>query len=351
MAESSWPTVAGSRVVTDDQWELMSQGMSADGIYGSSTAAAPVFGDSTGRQVKVRAARVGFCGGRGYSSGAADTIKTIGANASGSTRIDLVVMGLDRTTWAVTTYVKAGTAGSGVPPALQRDARGSSSGKWEIPLATVNVVNGASTISAADVTNIAWFAYGDTVATVSTSPLLPPAADYQRLRYTDTNVELVSVSGAWRRADWASPWGVIGGRTFLGSSGIFATIFPSNGYSGMSTGSVALLTGRRYSLEATFDMEYSATSDVTAYTFWEVRKGGSTIVGNQSLPVWNVYQAWRHAIVIIYEPGSNENVDFQLWGAVAKVAGTQLNWGGLDRSESSSFVVRDIGPTGVLTAT
>lgn len=350
MAESSWPTVAGARVVTDDQWELMAQGMSADGIFGSSTAAAPVFGDSTGRQVKVRAGRVGFCGGRGYSSGASDTIKTVGANSSGSTRIDLAVMGLDRTTWAVTTYIKAGTAGSGVPPALQRDARGGSTGKWEVPLATINVINGASTISASDVTNIAWFAYGDTVATVSTSPLLPPAADYQRLRYTDTNVELVSVSGAWRRADWASPWGIIGGRTYAGSTNL-GTIVAGTGYSGMSTGSVALLAGRRYSLEATFDLEYSATSDVTAYTYWEVRKGSVTVVGNHSNPVWNVYQAWRHAIVINYEPGSNETVDFQLWGAIAKVSGTTLNWGGLERSESTSFVVRDIGPTGVLTAT
>ncbi len=151
MAESSWPTVAGSRVVTDDQWEQLASAFSDDGIVDAPGASTAVYGDGSGRQVKIRANKLAVVGGHGYFSGTSDVVKTITANVSGLTRIDRVVLGLDRTTWAVTSYVKAGTPGSGTAPALQRDAKGVGTGKWEISLATVTVVNGASLISASDV--------------------------------------------------------------------------------------------------------------------------------------------------------------------------------------------------------
>lgn len=162
MAESTWPSTAGSHVVTDDQWEQMASAFMDDGVIDAPGATTAVFGDSSGRQVKIRANKLAMVGGHGYLSGTSDVVKTITANSSGSTRIDRVVLGLDRTTWAVTSYVKAGTPGAGVAPSLQRDAKGSSTGKWEISLAQVTVVNGAATIAAADVlvdqpyTRLAW---------------------------------------------------------------------------------------------------------------------------------------------------------------------------------------------------
>lgn len=244
MAESSWPTVAGSRAVTDDQFELMSTHWSADGVDLNFTST-PVFGDSSGRQVKVRAGFDAIVGGHGYTSGTSDTVRAVTANASGSTRFDAVVLGLDRTTWAVTTYVKAGTPGAGTPPALTRNARGGSTGVWEIPLAMVQVTNGASTINSGDVTNIAWYVQGATVTTTSTNPLQPPAADYTRMRHTDTGHEFDSVAGAWRRAPWQVARGIIGGKRYTTNTTL-AVITASEALAGMDTGSLTLEANRRY---------------------------------------------------------------------------------------------------------
>lgn len=197
MAESSWPTVAGSRVVTDDQWELLAATLGTDGVIGRIEGNTPVFGDASGRQVKVRAGGLAQVGGHGWQAGATDNILSIGANSSGSTRIDTVVLSLSRTTWAVTATVKAGTPGAGVGPSLTRNAKGGGSGSWEVPLALVTVTNGAATISAANVANVAWYNYADTIVTTSTNQYQPPAADYTKMRHSDTGNEYVSVSGAW----------------------------------------------------------------------------------------------------------------------------------------------------------
>ncbi len=197
MAESSWPTVAGTRAVTDDQYELMCAGYTIDGIIGTHTDTTVAYGDSSGRQVKIRAGKTALVGGHGWYSGSTDVTLTIAANSSGSTRIDMVVLGLDRTTWAVNAYIVQGTPGAGIP-SLTRGARGSGAGKWEIPIASVTVVNGASTIASTDVTNIGWYSGDDMIAVASTASHQPPVADYSRMRHTDTGNEWTSVSGAWR---------------------------------------------------------------------------------------------------------------------------------------------------------
>lgn len=154
MAESSWPTTAGGRAVSDVQWETMARGFAADGIIGAPTDPAVVYADSTGMQVKIRANKDGLVRGRGWTSGTSEFTKAIGANSSGSTRIDLIVLKLTRSSWAVTIEVKAGTPGAGVP-ALTQDATGTGTGTYEIALAQVTVTNGASTIAASNVVNVA----------------------------------------------------------------------------------------------------------------------------------------------------------------------------------------------------
>lgn len=197
MASSSWPTVAGSRVVNDDQWELMCSALSPDGVVGSHTDTSVVYGDSTGRQVKIRSGKLAQVAGGGWHSGASDITKSIAANASGSTRTDLVVLRRSRTTWAVTEEIVQGTPGAGVP-ALTRNAKGGGTGVWEIPLASVTVVNGAVTIASGDVTNMTWYIRGGGVSTLSTNSLQPPVADYNMLHHHDTGNEWVPVSGSWR---------------------------------------------------------------------------------------------------------------------------------------------------------
>lgn len=197
MAESSWPTVAGSRAVDDSQWELMTSGFAPDGIIGAVTDTTVVYGDSTGRQVKVRASKLAVVAGAGWSSGASDFTLSIAANSSGSTRTDTIVLRRSRTTWAVTATIIQGTPGAGAP-ALVRNAKGSAAGSWDIPLATVTVVNGAVTIASSDVTNCAWYVRGGGISTTSTNFYQPPVGDYNMLWHHDTGNRWVPVSGAWQ---------------------------------------------------------------------------------------------------------------------------------------------------------
>lgn len=124
-----------------------------DGIVGTIADTTAVYADSTGMQVKIRSGKIATVHGHGWYSGSSDFTKTVTANASGSARVDLVVLRLSRSTWAITAEVKAGTPGSGVPPSLTQDAATTGAGVWEIPLATVAVANGAVTIAAGNVTN------------------------------------------------------------------------------------------------------------------------------------------------------------------------------------------------------
>lgn len=150
MAESSWPSPDTSRVVNDFQYErlALSSGPVA-GLYGSPADTALIYGDSTGMQIKVRADRYGLVRGNQWWSGGTDFTKTISANASGSTRIDLIVLRLSRTTWNTTVAVVNGTPGAGVAPSPTQNT--GSTGVWELPLAAVTVANAAATITAGNV--------------------------------------------------------------------------------------------------------------------------------------------------------------------------------------------------------
>jgi hypothetical protein len=81
-----------------------------------------------------------------YNNDAALTL-TVGANASGSARIDTVILRVDYIAQTVRAVIKQGTpAGSPVHPTLQQDAT-----YWEIPLADITVANGFATITAANI--------------------------------------------------------------------------------------------------------------------------------------------------------------------------------------------------------
>lgn len=159
MAESSWPSPSNSRVVDDPSYEklALSYGPCA-GVVGGFTSPQLVYGDSTGMQIKVAADRYALVRGHEWYSGSSIFTKAIGANSSGSTRTDLVVLRLSRTTWDVTVVVIAGTPGAGAPSPTQNVG---TTGSFDLPLATVTVVNGAATISAANVTYVGAHLRGD----------------------------------------------------------------------------------------------------------------------------------------------------------------------------------------------
>ncbi len=101
-----------------------------------------------------------------------------------------MVLRLDRTTWDVTVEVVAGTPGSGAPAAT------SDTTTWEMPLAEVTVPTGASTVTAAQVVNRAWYLGEPLIVCTSTSR--PPNAPGRRIRETDTGIEYVSTYNQWQ---------------------------------------------------------------------------------------------------------------------------------------------------------
>jgi hypothetical protein len=152
VAESSWPSPASGRVLNDSQYEKLglSYGVTG-GVVGDFTNPQLVYGDSTGLQVKVAADRYALVRGHEWWSGSSILTLAIGANSSGSTRTDLVVLRLSRTTWDVNVIVLPGTPGGGAPSPTQNLG---TTGSWDLPLATVTVANSASTITSGNVTYV-----------------------------------------------------------------------------------------------------------------------------------------------------------------------------------------------------
>lgn len=155
MAEASWPSPDNGRVVDEIQYEQMCMHYTEDGLYMNPNGAfldlvgGPVYADSsTPMNVKVRANQLGNVRGFGWTSGDTDLTLLVDSNSSGATRIDRVVLELDRATWNVRAKIVKGTAGAG-KPALTRDE--GPTGVFQVPVATVTVANNATSIPANNV--------------------------------------------------------------------------------------------------------------------------------------------------------------------------------------------------------
>lgn len=218
MAETYWPAVP-ARTVNDLQFDIMVGAQTPEGLVGLPTDPTFVFADGTGRQVKFRAERYALLRGKLWYSGTTDVVAAVAANASGSTRIDLPVIGLDRATWVVSGYVKAGTPGAGVPPTLEQVTTGST-GKYEIAAGgAVTVVNGAVTLNGSDVQAGGLFvAPGSYVCTSTTRPAVVRPG--MRLHEIDTGRGVVGVGGVWMETYGDTGW---------------VTVDPSAGWSGGAT--------------------------------------------------------------------------------------------------------------------
>lgn len=153
MAESSWPSPSNGRVLDDFQFEKFGIGVGFHGgVLGDFTSPQLVYGDSSGRQIKYANDRYALVRGHIWSAGSSIITTAIAANTSGSTRVDLAVLRLSRTTWDVNFTVIAGTPGAGAPAPTFNT---SSTGNFDLPLATITVANNASTITAGNVTYVA----------------------------------------------------------------------------------------------------------------------------------------------------------------------------------------------------
>jgi hypothetical protein len=144
VAQDSWPSPGhNARAVTDSEYELVANRFSDDGVYGSPADPAVVTA-GTGRTVLVRANVNASLRGHAWTSGTTGDTLTIAANVSLSTRIDRVVLRLDRSDWTVRAAVRQGTPGAAAP-ALVRDT--GTTGVWEILLAGVTVPPGATSVT------------------------------------------------------------------------------------------------------------------------------------------------------------------------------------------------------------
>lgn len=144
MAQNSWPSPSyNTRAVTDAEYEQLAARFSDDGVYGDPTDTT-VVSAGIGLTVDIRPGVDASVRGHGWTSGTATVTLPITANSSGQTRIDRVVLRLDRSDWTVRAVVKEGTPGAGPPP-LTQDA--GDTGVWEILLVGVTVQTGAGSVT------------------------------------------------------------------------------------------------------------------------------------------------------------------------------------------------------------
>jgi len=129
--------------VTDIEHEKLAARFSDDGIYGSPADAA-VVSAGAGLSVNIRADVYGSLRGHAWTSGPDGDTIALSANVSGATRIDRIVLRLDRSDWTVRAVAKSGTPGGGVPTLVQSTG---DTGVYEIALAEARVLPGASTVT------------------------------------------------------------------------------------------------------------------------------------------------------------------------------------------------------------
>lgn len=193
MAESSWPSPNhNSRAVTDLEFEQLTHPEAGDGLVGSTADTTFAYGDGSGMNVKIRADKYALVRGHMYSSGGSDLTKTVTANASGLTRVDLLVLRLTRSTWDVTSVVKAGTPGAGTP-ALTQDT--GTTGVYEIPVASITVPSGDTAIGSDQVTMLGYYLGEQPI--VCTSTTRPHHIAGRRIFETDTNQGYTSNGTTW----------------------------------------------------------------------------------------------------------------------------------------------------------
>lgn len=179
MAYESYPRVGhNGRAVTSAEFEKIAAPLGLSGLV-DYTGTMPILADSSGRQVKLRSGVAASIRGSRFNN-TSETIITIGANASGNPRIDLVVLRLSRSDWSITPVVTAGVAApSPVAPSAVRNTIDGAGGYWDIPLAEVAVANGATTIAAGDVTHRAWWISGSGyVSPTSGKPPVEPGVGW-----------------------------------------------------------------------------------------------------------------------------------------------------------------------------
>lgn len=358
MVSSTWPDGAPA-TVNDLQYEILGAQWAGDGLIGSPDDPAAVYADSTGRQIKFRAGKYAHVHGHGWASGSADIVYPIAANGSAYPRIDLAVLGLDRSTvpWRVTEYVKPGTPSAApVAPALVRDGLGTGTGKWELPLALVTVGSGVTTINPANVTPLSVYVGQQKIMVpdVATLAQIPAPVPGTTASVFTTNgpIDYVYTAGTgWRRADWNAAWGVIGGREYTSDGTLFAGgVGAGESYLQMNTGPIATVAGRRYEVRARF-RTWNTASGATHITF--IREGSLTgairamdVLSPTTGATSSFQLAYQLSFTGHFSIGASAALDYMLCGYC--IGGSMYVARTIYGAESAGISLIDIGPASVL---
>lgn len=199
MASTSYPSPAhNAGAVTELEYERLVQGQSADGVLGAPGDVAGAYADGAGIRVvkilnNIRALVHGFLWDSGPT---VISMPSLAANTSGQTRIDLIVLRLDRSTWTVREAVVQGVPGQGAPAYTQSLAATGPTSVWEIPLAEVTVANGASVLTSGTVTRRNWYLSEDGTI-LCTSDTRPPHFPGRRAREYNTDRTIESTGANW----------------------------------------------------------------------------------------------------------------------------------------------------------
>lgn len=267
--QTSWPNPATGRAVTDWQYSrLASPWTGIGGLLGLPSDLPLIHAPGTGRLVMVRASRLAQVYGFTWQSGNTEVPIQLAANATGATRLDLIVLGLDRATWNVAVYAKAGSA---TLPALTQDT--GLTGRFEIPLAAVAVPNAAVTLAPTAVTSLAWHKAQPTFVANTSVPL--PHSPGQ-IRYTPDQPGMgYSTGTAWRTLldDTKAGRGII----YAYKGGAATNLDPHTG-TWMSTRSLAVPANRSLRLDARVGV--TTTTGFTAVEVFININGQAETVGD-----------------------------------------------------------------------
>lgn len=162
----SWPSPTIGDVVFDAEHELLMGAIAGGGLLDPAGSAPLVYADGVSRSVRLRSGRMAWVHGHVWESGPVDLALPVAENGTGGVRKDLVILGLNRESWDVEAYVKAGLAQF---PPLQRDAL-----RWEVPIGELSVPANAPVISSANLLPTqAYLGQPIVLCTPTTSP--PPS--------------------------------------------------------------------------------------------------------------------------------------------------------------------------------
>lgn len=206
MAVDSFPNIPhNNRVISLPENEQLWAG-APSGLIGY-TGVTPVYADSTGKQVKVRAGVAGRLRGTRFNNATETIIGPFANNTSGQPRIDLVCARLNRPGGYVIGYsIIAGIpAANPIAPQPVRNDTTDGSGFFDQPLAEVKIANNYTSVAGTDVTNRAWWIgpggyHGFDAAK-------PPAEAGALFHANDAGITYIgTAAGSWQRLRYNTGW-------------------------------------------------------------------------------------------------------------------------------------------------